>query len=318
MRMLVAVPILGLGWLIVDLIQSKSREHFPEEPYFIGGTRSNIEEQRWLEEAEQKWLIAQSTATPFGTELVYSYPITAQMAMIASEQGYGNIMDRPQPEREAIYRQAAPLANTASVPESSAWKELDQMEMILDTGFQLKCVVAEMSDTERDIISQKYYEVVSSISSWIPADWKAEIKKTFGWDLDRSDPKLLRAIACYQRFLYAALDLNPTLSADDIKKEFGNLWGRGFPKSLDNYLRFQRTNLFHAVDFGIADGYKMRRSTVYKSNLFGYGMHAPGSNAANAIPVHSQLEEDSFPAGAWLMDSPGRSHQKREPQTQYF
>jgi hypothetical protein len=34
-----------------------------------------------------------------------------------------------------------------------------------------------------------------------------------------------------------------------------------------------------------------------KSNLFGYGMHAPGSNAANAIPVHSQQEEDSSPAG---------------------
>jgi hypothetical protein len=195
---------------------------------------------------------------------------------------------------------------------------LDQIEMTLDTGFELKCLVAEMTDIERDLISQKYDEVVGSINGSIPADWKAGIKKDIGWDLDRFDPKLWRAKAAYQRLLYAALELNPTLSADDIKKEFGNLGDALFAQSLDYYLHSRGTELFRAVDSGIQDGYRIRRSTIYKSNLFAYGMNAPGSNAADAIPVHSQQEADSFPAGTWLTDSTGRSYQKRGPQTHYF
>jgi hypothetical protein len=309
----------GCGWLVVGFIQSKNREQLSGEPYFIGGNHSNIEEQRWLEEAEQQWLIAQSRAPYFGSQLGFSYPIPSRMAAIASEQGYGNIMNRPQREQEAIYRQAAAsLVEAARVPEASVREKLYQFEKTLDTGFELKCIVAEMAVTERDIVSQKYYEVLGSIRSWLPVEWKAQIKKNVGWDVDKSDPKLRRALETYQRFVYAAHELDPTASSDQVKGLFGLLENQTFAQTLDNFLRLQGTYLFGDVDSAIIDGYRIQRSTVYKSNLLGYGIQAPGSNAANAIPVHSQREEDSFPVGAWLIDSIGKSYQKRDPQTHYF
>jgi hypothetical protein len=309
---------LGVGWFIVNFIQSHSSDHFSEEPYFVGGTHSNLAERKWLEEAEQKWLAAQSGTPLFGHELSYSFPIPPGMAGILSEQGYGNIINRPQREREAIYRQAAPLEETGKILERSSRARLEQLERILDTGCELECIVAEMTDTERDIYSQKYYELLDRISNWIPVNWKTEIRKSLAWDIDKSDPKLRRAIEVYQSFVYAASNLDATASSGDLKREFGLLGDQSFPRTLNNYLRLKGTDLFHTVDDAIADGYRIGRSTVYKSNLFGYGTQAPGSNAADAIPVHSQQGEDSFPAGAWLMDSTGRSYQKREPQRHYF
>jgi hypothetical protein len=74
-----------------------------------------------------------------------------------------------------------------------------------------------------DVITVKYCELVNRFSSWLPTQWKAAIKNTIGWDLNRASPRVLRAIYVDQRLLAAMLELDPELAADDLRKEFGNL-----------------------------------------------------------------------------------------------
>lgn len=123
-------------------------------------------------------------------------------------------MDRPEAERVAIYRQVAPLANWATSPPFSEMEKLSRMEMILDTGFELKSIVDEVPDM--NVITVKYCELVNRFSSWLPTQWKAAIKNTIGWDLNRADPRVLRAIYVDQRLLAAMLELDPELAADDL------------------------------------------------------------------------------------------------------